>query len=62
MNLHRSYGRRARDTFIGLKKTCPNLNYSFWQYLISRLKGDDIVPYLPDVIREKASAKNEVFS
>ena len=55
-------GRRARDTFIGLKKTCRKLNYSFWQYLMSRLKGDDTVPYLPDVIREKASAKNEVFS
>lgn len=55
-------GRRARDTFIGLKKTCRKLHYSFWQYLMSRLKGDDTVPYLPDVIREKASAKNEVFS
>lgn len=55
-------GRRARDTFIGLKKTCRKLNYSFWQYLMSRLKGDDTVPYLSDVIREKASAKNEVFS
>ena len=55
-------GRRARDTFIGLKKTCRKLNYSFWQYLMSRLKGDDSIPYLPDVIREKASAKNELFS
>lgn len=55
-------GRRARDTFTGLKKTCRKLAYSFWQYLMSRLKGDDSVPYLPDVIREKASAKNKVFS
>ena len=55
-------GRRARDTFTGLKKTCRKLNYSFWQYLMSRLKGDDTIPYLPDVIREKASAKNEICS
>ena len=55
-------GRRARDTFTGLKKTCRKLAYSFWQYLISRLKGDESVPYLPDVIRAKAASKNEVFS
>ncbi len=30
-------GRRARDTFTGLKKTCRKLAYSFWQYLLSRL-------------------------
>ncbi|MEH2386290.1 MAG: transposase [Nostoc sp.] len=55
-------GRRARDTFTGLKKTCRKLAYSFWQYLISRLKGDESIPYLPDVIRAKAALKNEVFS
>lgn len=55
-------GRRARDTFTGLKKTCRKLAYSFWQYLMSRLRGDDTVPYLPDVIRAKATVKTEVFS
>ena len=49
-------GRRARDTFTGLKKTCRKLAYSFWQYLLSRLKGDATVPYLPDVIRARAPA------
>lgn len=49
-------GRRARDTFIGLKKTCRKLAYSFWQYLLSRIKGDATVPYLPDVIRARAPA------
>ena len=49
-------GRRARDTFTGLKKTCRKLAYSFWQYLLSRIKGDETVPYLPDVIRERAPA------
>ncbi|MGK7936499.1 MAG: transposase [Xenococcaceae cyanobacterium] len=37
-------GRRARDTFIGLKKTCRKLALSFWQYLLSRLTKDDTVP------------------
>ena len=51
-------GRRARDTFTGLKKTCRKLAFSFWQYLLSRLKGDETVPYLPDVIRARAPAPN----
>lgn len=50
-------GRRVRDTFTGLKKTCRKLAYSFWQYLISRLKGDESCPYLPNVIRARAAAK-----
>ena len=49
-------GRRARDTFTGLKKTCRKLGLSFWQYLLSRITGDETVPYLPDVIRARASA------
>lgn len=50
-------GRLARDTFTGLKKTCRKLAYSFWQYLLSRLRGDSSVPYLPDVIRARATQK-----
>lgn len=53
-------GRRARDTFTGLKKTCRKLAYSFWQYLLSRLQGDDRVPYLPDVIRTRINQKLEL--
>ncbi len=49
-------GRRARDTFTGLKKTCRKLAFSFWQYLMSRALGDRTVPYLPDVIRARAPA------
>ena len=52
-------GRRARDTFTGLKKTCRKLAYSFWQYLLSRLRGDYSVPYLPDVIRARVTQKLE---
>ena len=48
-------GLRARDTFTSLKKTCRKLAFSFWQYLMSRLRGDGSVPYLPDVIRTRAA-------
>jgi len=50
-------GRRARDTFVGLKKTCRKLGFSFWQYLLSRVHGDDRIPPLPELIRTKASAQ-----
>ena len=48
---------QARDTFVGLKKTCRKLGVSFWQCLLSRLRGDGAVPLLPDVIRTKTGAK-----
>lgn len=48
-------GRQARDTFIGLQKTCRKLGFSFWQYLTSRLKHNNDIPYLPDVIRQRAA-------
>ncbi|MEG4508544.1 hypothetical protein QUA86_34580 [Microcoleus sp. F6_B6] len=46
-------GRQARDTFTGLKKTCWKLGISFWQYLLSRFKQDEIIPPLADVIRNR---------
>lgn len=53
-------GRRARDTFVGLKKTCRKLGVSFWQYLLSRLRMDEQIPPLPDVIRAQAAAALQV--
>ena len=47
-------GRRARDTFIGLKKTCRKLGVSFWQFLLSRLRKTGDIPPLSDVIRSKS--------
>ena len=32
-------GRRCRDTFISLKKTCRKLGVSFWRYLQDRIRG-----------------------
>jgi Transposase IS66 family len=50
-------GRIARDTFVGLKKTCRKLGVSFWDFLMSRTHCNDEVPLLTDVIRTKATAK-----
>src|SRR4051794_25670661 len=51
-------GKRARDTFLSLLKTCAKLAVSFWDYLGARLKIPDAaaVPWLPDLIRQRASA------
>jgi uncharacterized coiled-coil protein SlyX len=51
-------GRRARDTFTGLKKTCRKLAVSFWQYLLSRCLGDKTVSYLPELLRARAAPQN----
>lgn len=50
-------GRRCRDTFASLKKTCRKLDISFWQYIRSRLCiGEVTIRRLPDVVRERAAA------
>ena len=49
-------GRRCRDGFASLKKTCRKLGISFWDYLADRIgRHGDIAP-LPDIIRERAVA------
>jgi len=47
-------GRRCRDTFASLKKTCRKLGVSFWAYLRDRVRGSGQVPRLADLIRKKA--------
>jgi len=51
-------GKQARDTFLSLLRTCAKLGVSFWDYLGARLKipEADPVPWLPDIIRQQASA------
>jgi hypothetical protein len=49
-------GRRCRDTFASLKKTCRKLGQSFWQFLNDRLSGAGVIPPLPDLIRQAAAA------
>jgi Transposase IS66 family len=48
-------GRRCRDTFASLKKTCRKLGVSFWTFLCDRLRGLHHVPPLPDLIRHRAA-------
>jgi hypothetical protein len=49
-------GRRCRDTFTSLKKTCRKLDVSFWGYLNDRVSNTGIIPPLPDLIRAKAQS------
>jgi hypothetical protein len=47
-------GRRCRDTFASLKKTCRKLGVRFWDYLQDRVRGLGQIPPLADLIRRKA--------
>jgi Transposase IS66 family len=47
-------GRRCRDTFASLKKTCRKLAVCFWDYVQDRVRGLGKIPRLADLIREKA--------
>jgi hypothetical protein len=47
-------GRRARDTFASLKKTCRKLGISFWSYLNDRIQGDHVIPQLATLIEAHA--------
>ncbi len=47
-------GRRCRDTFSSLKKTCRKLGLSFWQFLNDRLGGTRAIPPLPELVRRRS--------
>jgi hypothetical protein len=46
-------GRRSRDTFTSLKKTCRKLGISFWDYLRDRIFKANKIPQLYDVLRAR---------
>ena len=49
-------GRRCRDTFASLKKTCRKLDISFWHYLTDRLGvGKMTIAPLPEIIYKRAA-------
>ena len=49
-------GRRCRDTFASLKKTCRKLNISFWHYLTDRLGAQQqTIDQLADIIVARAA-------
>lgn len=47
-------GRRGRDTFASLKKTCRKLGVSFWSFLIDRIRQTGTIPSLPSLIEARA--------
>lgn len=49
-------GRRCRDTFASLKKTCRKLGISFWEYLTDRECGRKVIPPLGELIVQKAGS------
>lgn len=49
-------GRRGRDTFASLKKTCRKHGISFWTYLLDRIRGAGRIPSLPALIEARAQA------
>jgi len=48
-------GRRCRDTFASLKKTCRKLGVNFWAYLKERIRGVGKIAWLPEIIRARAA-------
>jgi hypothetical protein len=48
-------GRRCRDTFATLKKTCRKHGLSFWRYLVDRITETNAIPPLPELIRQAAA-------
>jgi hypothetical protein len=48
-------GRRSRDTFASLKKTCRKLGVRFWAYLCDRVRGLGAIPRLADLIRQRVA-------
>lgn len=49
-------GRRCRDTFTSLKKSCRKLGVSFWDYLLDRIDLNGKIPRLSELIRQKAAS------
>ncbi|MEM6815754.1 MAG: hypothetical protein AAF600_15440 [Bacteroidota bacterium] len=49
-------GRKARDTFASLKKTCRKLDVSFWDFLYDRLTGSNNIGYLPELLSRKLTS------
>ncbi len=50
-------GRRCRDTFASLKKTCRKLKISFWEFLNDRVSKVNSIPPLAEIVRQKMGNK-----
>jgi hypothetical protein len=51
-----SSGRKSRDTFTSIKKTCRKLKVSFWEYLNDRNSKKNSIPRLSELMRKMAFA------
>lgn len=49
-------GRRCRDTFASLRKTCLKLKIDFWDYLVDRHSRTFAIPQLSHLIHQAAAA------
>jgi hypothetical protein len=49
-------GRKCRDTFTSLKKTCRKSGVSFWQYINDRVDAVNEIPQLGQLMRERYNA------
>ena len=49
-------GRRCRDTFASLKKTCRKLGIGFWDYLRDRIRGIGAIARLADLIHQRTQS------
>ena len=49
-------GRKCRDTFASLKKTCRKLGISFWSYLIDRISCSDQIQPLNHIIEQRIAS------
>ena len=47
-------GRKGRDTFASLKKTCRKFKISFWEFLNDRIGNKNAIPPLPNLIERYA--------
>ncbi len=50
-------GRRCRDTFAGLKKTCRKHGVSFRNYLLDRTSGAGKLPSMAELIQQTAACR-----
>lgn len=49
-------GRKSRDTFASLRKTCLKPKVNFWDFLLDRHSKTFSIPYLPTLIHHAANS------
>lgn len=54
-------GRRCRDTFASIKKTCLKLQVNLWDFLLDRHTKSNQILRLPDLIKLRAISATTVF-